>query len=115
MLALNKWDAVPDRSAAKKAISDRLETSLAQMKGIPVVQISALTGQGIDRLMPAVRTVYETWNKRVGTGELNRWFETALERHAPPAGRGPPPEAPLHDPGQSPAARPSSCSAPAPN
>ena len=88
VLALNKWDAVPDRSAAKKAISDRLETSLAQMKGIPVVQISALTGQGIDRLLPAVRAVYETWNKRVGTGELNRWFESALERHAPPLVEG---------------------------
>ena len=88
VLALNKWDAVPDRSAAKKAITDRLETSLAQMKGIPVVQISALTGAGLDRLMPAVRAVYETWNKRVGTGELNRWFETALERHAPPLVEG---------------------------
>ena len=88
VLALNKWDAVPDRSAAKKAITDRLETSLAQMKGIPVVQISALTGAGLDRLMPAVRQVYATWNKRVGTGELNRWFETALERHAPPLVEG---------------------------
>ena len=88
VLALNKWDAVPDRSATKKAISDRLETSLAQMKGIPVVQISALTGQGIDRLLPAVRAVHATWNKRVGTGELNRWFETALERHAPPLVEG---------------------------
>ncbi len=88
VLALNKWDAVPDRSAAKKAITDRLEISLAQMKGIPVVQISALTGAGLDRLMPAVRQVYATWNKRVGTGELNRWFETALERHAPPLVEG---------------------------
>ncbi|MDT7951861.1 MAG: ribosome biogenesis GTPase Der [Acetobacteraceae bacterium] len=88
VLVLNKWDAVPDRSAAKKAITDRLETSLAQMKGIPVVQISALTGAGLDRLMPAVRAVHATWNKRVGTGELNRWFETALERHAPPLVEG---------------------------
>ncbi|MGI4799623.1 MAG: ribosome biogenesis GTPase Der [Janthinobacterium lividum] len=88
VLALNKWDAVVDRSATKKAISDRLETSLAQMKGIPVVQISAMTGQGLDRLMPTVRAVYATWNKRVGTGELNRWFETALERHQPPMVEG---------------------------
>lgn len=84
VLALNKWDAVADRGAAKRAITDRLETSLAQMKGIPLVTISALTGAGINRLLPAVRAVHETWNKRVGTGELNRWFETALERHAPP-------------------------------
>jgi len=84
VLALNKWDAVPDRGVARRAIADRLETSLAQMKGIPVVTFSALTGAGLDRLLPTVRQVYETWNRRVPTGELNRWFEAALERHAPP-------------------------------
>jgi GTPase len=84
VLVLNKWDAVPDRSAARRAIADRLEISLAQMKGIPVVTLSAMTGAGLERLLPAVRQVYETWNRRIPTGELNRGFETALERHAPP-------------------------------
>ncbi len=84
VLALNKWDAVADRTAARRAVSDRLETSLAQMKGIPVVNLSALTGAGVNRLLPAVRAVHDTWNSRVATGALNRWFEDALERHAPP-------------------------------
>jgi len=84
VLALNKWDAVADRTATRKAISDRLETSMAQMKGIPVVNFSALTGFGVDKLLPAVRAVHDTWNSRVATGALNRWFEDALERHAPP-------------------------------
>ena len=84
VLALNKWDAVADRTAARRAVSDRLETSLAQMKGIPVVNLSALTGVGVDRLLPAVRAVHDTWNSRVATGALNRWFEEAVERHAPP-------------------------------
>ncbi len=84
VLALNKWDAVADRTATRRAISDRLETSMAQMKGIPVVNFSALTGFGVDKLLPAVRAVHHTWNSRVATGELNRWFEGALERHAPP-------------------------------
>ncbi len=84
VLALNKWDAVQDRTATRKAISDRLETSMAQMKGIPVVNVSALTGAGVDRLLPTVRAVHDTWNRRVATGELNRWFESALERHQPP-------------------------------
>ena len=84
VLALNKWDAVADRNATRKAISDRLETSLAQMKGIPVVNISALTGQGIDKLLPTVRAAHEVWNRRVATGALNRWFEHALEKHQPP-------------------------------
>ena len=84
VLALNKWDAVADRTAARRAVSDRLETSLAQMKGIPVVNLSALTGAGVNRLLPAVRAVHDTWNSRVATGALNRWFEEAVERHAPP-------------------------------
>jgi GTPase len=84
VLVLNKWDAVEDRNATRRAISDRLETSLTQMKGIPVVTLSALTGAGVERLLPVVRRAHEIWNKRVKTGELNRWFEHALERHPPP-------------------------------
>lgn len=84
VLALNKWDAVPDRNATRKLISDRLETSLNQMKGIPVVTISALTGAGIERLLPTVWNAHDIWNRRVTTGELNRWFEAALEKHPPP-------------------------------
>jgi GTPase len=88
VLALNKWDAVADRDVTRKAILERLEDSLAQMKGIPVVTLSALTGAGIERLLPAVRKAHTVWNTRVPTGELNRWFETALERHQPPLVEG---------------------------
>ncbi len=88
VLALNKWDAVEDRVATRKAISDRIEFSLSQMRGIPVVSFSALTGAGIGKLLPMVRTAHEVWNKRVPTGALNRWFEGALERHAPPLVEG---------------------------
>lgn len=84
VLALNKWDAVEDRAATRQAIADRIETSLAQMRGIPVVTFSALTGAGVNKLLPAVRRAHEVWNSRVTTGELNRWFEAALERHQPP-------------------------------
>ena len=84
IIALNKWDAVADRNATRRAITERLEDSLAQMKGIPVVTLSALTGAGIDRLLPAVRAAYEVWNKRIPTGELNRWFEYVLQAHQPP-------------------------------
>ena len=88
VLALNKWDAVEDRVATRRAISDRIEFSLSQMKGIPVVSFSALTGAGIAKLLPAVRAAHEIWNKRVSTGALNRWFEGALERHQPPLVEG---------------------------
>jgi GTPase len=88
VLVLNKWDAVEDRNATRRAISDRLETSLNQMKGIPVVTLSALTGAGVEGLLPVVRRAHDIWNKRVTTGELNRWFEHALERHPPPLVEG---------------------------
>jgi GTP-binding protein len=88
VIALNKWDAVADRQAARRAVSDRLETSLSQMKGIPVVTLSGLTGAGVERLLPAVRAAHAVWNTRVPTGELNRWFEAALERHPPPLVEG---------------------------
>jgi len=88
VLALNKWDAVADRAATRLAITERLESSLAQMKGIPVVAFSALTGAGLDKLLPVVRRTHAVWNTRVPTGELNRWFEGALARHPPPLVQG---------------------------
>jgi GTPase len=84
VLALNKWDAVVDRSVTQRAIADRLEASMAQMKGIPVVTLSALTGAGLDKLLPVVRRAHEVWNTRLSTATLNRWFEQALARHPPP-------------------------------
>ena len=88
VIALNKWDAAPDRNAVRQAVKDRLEASLAQLKGIEVVTISALTGAGVEKLLPAVKRAHAVWNLRVPTGALNRWFEHALERHQPPLVQG---------------------------
>lgn len=84
VVALSKWDAVADRAATRRLVDERLEMSLAQMRGVPVVALSGLTGEGVERLLPAVWRAYEVWNTRVGTAELNRWFEAALARHPPP-------------------------------
>ncbi|WP_237215128.1 ribosome biogenesis GTPase Der [Falsiroseomonas oryziterrae] len=84
VVALNKWDAVEDRAATRKRLDDVLTASLAQSKGVAVVPLSAATGRGVEKLMPTVRQVYELWNRRVPTGELNRWFEAMKERHQPP-------------------------------
>lgn len=88
VIALNKWDAAEDREAARRGVADRLTASLAQMKGVTVVPLSALTGAGVDKLMPAVWRTHERWNARVPTGALNRWFETMLDRHQPPLVEG---------------------------
>jgi GTP-binding protein len=84
VIALNKWDAVEDRAAARKRIADVLTASLAQSKGLAVVPLSAANGDGVAKLMPAVRATYANWNRRIPTGELNRWFEAMKERHQPP-------------------------------
>lgn len=88
LLALNKWDAVEDRNATRRKLDDVLMASLAQLRGIVVVPLSAANGRGVDKLMPAVRQVHETWNRRIPTGALNRWFEVMKDRHQPPLVEG---------------------------
>lgn len=84
VIALTKWDAVDQRGEARKAAIDRVSISLSQMKGIPLVPVSAETGEGVAKLFPVLRDVYEKWNTRIATSQLNRWFEGALERFPPP-------------------------------
>ena len=89
VIAFNKWDAVTDKETALADLRDRLEVSLSQVKGVPVVTLSALKGRNLDKLMGAVFQVYDTWNRRVSTAQLNRWLAGLTEMHPPPlvAGR----------------------------
>ncbi len=88
VFAVNKWDLVEKQQARLAELRKEAERHLPQLIGAPLVAVSALSGQGLDRLMQAVFSVYEAWNSRVPTGELNRWLAEALERHAPPAVSG---------------------------
>ena len=88
VIAVNKWDAVENRQEALDLLYDRMEISLPQIRGVPVVTLSALTSRGIQKLLPEVAAVYEIWNKRVSTGPLNRWLQQVVERHPPPISRG---------------------------
>ena len=88
VILLNKWDLVRDRAAARAAIRDRLETALAQIKEVPVVTCSGLTGAGAEKIMPAVLAAFDTWNRRVSTAALNRWLEEAVAHHPPPLAAG---------------------------
>ena len=88
VIAVNKWDLVDDRRETLTKLEDRLERSLPQARGVPVIRLSALTGAGVERLMPAVAKVYELWNRRLATGPLNRWLEDTIARHPPPVVQG---------------------------
>lgn len=84
VIAVNKWDIAKDKAESMERLSDKLQTSLRQVRGIPTVNICAKDGYGLDRLMKTVFATYAKWNKRVPTGPLNRWLEGAVERHPTP-------------------------------
>lgn len=88
VIVANKWDLVEDRRAVRQRITESLETSLSQLKGVPLVTISALEGDNLERLMPAVFETYDAWNLRVSTSRLNRWLEEAVDAFPPPLDAG---------------------------
>jgi GTP-binding protein len=88
VIAVNKWDLKEKTAGAIGKLREQADEKLMQMKGVPLVAISAVTGEGLDRLMQAIVDAFAVWNKRVPTSALNRWFEHAIEAHPPPAVSG---------------------------
>jgi GTPase len=88
VIALNKWDVAENASALFNGVRAALEEGLAQVKGLPVLTVSAATGKGIDTLLKVAFETRDAWSRRVPTGELNRWFEAAMEKNPPPAPGG---------------------------
>jgi GTP-binding protein len=88
VLALNKWDLVADKDKRLRELRADLEETLTQVRGVPLVPISAKSGAGLDKLMQAVLDIHTTWNKRLPTAALNRWLGAMIERHPPPAVSG---------------------------
>lgn len=84
LIAVNKWDTITNQREALDKLHNRLQTSLPQVRGIPVVTLSAKTGRGLDKLLDAVLDVFEVWNRRVPTAKLNRWLEEIMTHHPPP-------------------------------
>jgi len=88
VLAVSKWDLQEAKPGAIKKLRDLAEEKLTQVKGVPLVAVSGLTGEGLDRLMQAIADAYAVWNRRIPTAALNRWFEQALAANPPPAVSG---------------------------
>ena len=88
IIAVNKWDVAEGASALFNGIKAALEEGLSQLKGVPLLTVSAKTGKGIDVLIQTALEIRESWSRRVTTGELNRWFERAVETNPPPAPGG---------------------------
>jgi len=88
ILALNKWDVAEHASSLFNGVKAALAEGLAQLKDVPLLTVSAKTGKGIDTILKVAFELRDAWNKRVPTGELNRWFEAAVEANPPPAPKG---------------------------
>jgi GTPase len=88
VVAVNKWDLEEDRQEKLKELKEMFERLLPQLRGAPLVTVSAKTGRGLDRLRQAVEKAHEIWNRRITTAQLNRWLGAMLEAHPPPAPGG---------------------------
>jgi GTPase len=88
VLAVSKWDLQDKKVGAISKLRAQAEDKLRQLPGVPLVAVSGLTGEGLDRLMQAVVDAYRVWNRRVPTSALNRWFGQALAAHPSPAVSG---------------------------
>ena len=93
VIAINKWDVAgtvgtDDPSKLFNGIKFALDEGLAQVRGVPLLAVSAKTGKGIDQLLGAAFEIREAWSKRVPTAALNRWFDDALAANPPPAPKG---------------------------
>ncbi|MES2137513.1 MAG: ribosome biogenesis GTPase Der [Pseudomonadota bacterium] len=88
ILALNKWDVADNASSLFNGVKAALNEGLAQLRDVPLLTVSAKTGKGIDMILKVAFELREAWSRRVPTGELNRWFEHAIEANPPPAPKG---------------------------
>jgi GTP-binding protein len=88
VIAVNKWDLMAGKSGQVSALRTDVDHWLPQVAGVPIVAVSGLMGEGIDRLMEAIVGAYTVWNRRVSTSALNRWFEQAVDANPPPAVSG---------------------------
>jgi GTPase len=88
VIGMSKWDLIENGASATAKLRAESDHRLPQVKGVPVVAHSGLTGAGLDRLMQAVIDAYAVWNRRVPTSALNRWLPAVVEAHPPPAVSG---------------------------
>jgi GTPase len=88
IIALNKWDVAENASSLFNGVKAALGDGLAQLRDVPLLTVSAKTGKGIDMVLKVAFELRDAWSKRVPTGELNRWFEDAVDANPPPAPKG---------------------------
>jgi GTP-binding protein len=88
VIGISKWDAADRQAVVLSKLREQADRALPQVRGAPLIGVSGLTGEGLDRLMQAIVEIHAVWNRRVPTNELNRWLADVLAAHPPPAVAG---------------------------
>lgn len=84
VIACNKWDLIEHKDELYSDLKHRVEKHLSQLKGVPILRLSALNGKNVEKVLDAALEVYAMWNKRIPTGQLNKWLDYVIEQHSPP-------------------------------
>ena len=88
VVAVNKWDLEGEKQEKLAELKEMFDRLLPQLRGAPLVTVSAKTGRGLDRLHDAIRRAHDVWNRRIPTARLNSWLGAMIEAHPPPAPGG---------------------------
>ncbi|WP_412550299.1 ribosome biogenesis GTPase Der [Shimia sp. MIT910701] len=88
VVAVNKWDVEEHKQEKLRELKEAFNRLLPQLRGAPLITVSAKTGRGLERLNQAILDAYDTWNRRIPTAALNRWLVEMLQQHPPPAPQG---------------------------
>jgi GTP-binding protein len=88
ILIFNKWDLVPDKEKRREELDEQVRERLPHVSYAPVLTISALEKKRVGKIAAMIETVMIEYNKRIGTGELNRWLEKSLADNPPPTPQG---------------------------
>ena len=88
LIAANKWDLIKNKLEVRKDLNDKLDAVLSQLKGLKILEVSALKGKGIEDLMFQVFNIYKKWNSKIDTPKLNNWLKHIQKRNPPPLKSG---------------------------
>ena len=86
VLVMNKWDLLDEDRRLR--LEREISRDLARVTWAPRVNVSALTGRAVDRLVPALHTALDGWSQRVPTGALNAWLGDVVAATPPPVRGG---------------------------
>ncbi len=88
LFVVNKWDLVDKSVLTPRKFEQRLREMAKYLGHVPVITVSALSGQRVNKIFPMIQSVYQQYTTRIGTGRINRIITSATARTEPPLHKG---------------------------